>query len=96
MEGWANGGVKSVSTKKNGIASDTDDTVEVGMKWFTSYGAYEFSSFPPRFPREKFVALQLKYVPFLVVKSLFPRINSPITDIYVLYNSIKSIELFMK
>ena len=90
--------MKSVPTKKNGIASDTDDIVEVGMKWFTSFGALEFSSFPPSFPREKFVALQEKYVPFLVVKSLFPCLNSPITDIYiyVLYNTIKSIELFMK
>jgi hypothetical protein len=83
MESWANGGVKSVSTKKNGIASDTDDIVEVGMKWFTSFGAHEFSSFPPRFPREKCVVLQVKYLPFLVVKTLFPCLNSPITEIYI-------------
>lgn len=74
--------MKSVSTKKNGIASDTDDIVEVGMKRFTSFGAHEFSSFPPKFPRENFVVLQAKYVPFLV-KSLFPCLNSSITDMYM-------------
>jgi hypothetical protein len=84
IESWTNGGVKSASTKKNGIASDTEDIVEVGMKWFTSFGAHEVSSFPPRSPREKFVMLQVKYVPFLVVKSLSPCLNSLITDIYVL------------
>jgi hypothetical protein len=88
--------VKSVSTKKNGIGSDTDDIVEVGMKRSSLFGAHEFSSFPPRFPREKFVALQVKYVPFLVVKSLFPCLNLPITDICVLCNTIKSVDLFVK
>jgi hypothetical protein len=51
IESWVNGVVKSVSKKKNGIAGDTDDTVEVEMKWLTSFGAHEFSSFPLRLPR---------------------------------------------